>query len=59
MNGGTMPIYEYECASCGKIFTAALSLREHDEKNVVCPGCGSKKVEQLITSFIAKTDRKS
>jgi putative FmdB family regulatory protein len=54
-----MPIYEYECASCGKLFTAALSLREHDEKITACPGCGSKKVEQLISAFTAKTDRKS
>jgi len=54
-----MPLYEYECTACGKIFTAALSLREHGEKSVACPGCGSKKVEQLITPFIAKTERKS
>lgn len=54
-----MPIYEYECRSCGKVFSAALSLREHDAKNVVCPGCGSNKVEQLISAFIAKTDRKT
>jgi putative FmdB family regulatory protein len=39
-----MPLYEYECTSCGKIFTAALSLREHEQKNATCPGCGSKKV---------------
>jgi putative FmdB family regulatory protein len=54
-----MPLYEYECTGCGKIFTAALSLREHEAKNVICPGCGSKKVEQLISSFIAKTDSKT
>jgi putative FmdB family regulatory protein len=54
-----MPIYEYECTSCGKVFTAALSLREHEAKIATCPACGSKKVEQLISAFIAKTDRKT
>ncbi len=54
-----MPLYEYQCKECEKIFTAALTLREHAEGGVQCPGCGSKKVEQLITSFIAKTDSKT
>jgi putative FmdB family regulatory protein len=54
-----MPLYEYECQACKKIFTVALSLREHDEGKPACPGCGSKKVGQLITSFIAKTASKT
>ena len=54
-----MPIYEYECRDCKKIFTAALSIREHEEKKTVCPGCGSSMVEPLISSFTAKTDSKT
>ncbi len=54
-----MPLYEYECIECKKVFTAVLSLREHEQGQVSCPGCGSQKVEQLISPFIAKTDRKS
>jgi putative FmdB family regulatory protein len=54
-----MPLYEYECQDCKKIFTVALSLREHDEGKPACPGCGSKKVGQLISSFIAKTASKT
>lgn len=54
-----MPIYEYECQGCGKIFSAALSLREHEQHAVVCPGCGSKHVEQRITPFVAKTASKT
>jgi len=54
-----MPLYDYQCENCEKIFTAALSLREHDQHEVVCPGCDSKRVRQLITSFIAKTDSKT
>jgi putative FmdB family regulatory protein len=54
-----MPLYEYECRDCRKIFTVALSLKEHARGEAACPGCGSKKVEQLISSFIAKTDSKT
>lgn len=54
-----IPIYEYECRDCKKIFTAALSIREHEEKKTVCPGCGSSMGEPLISSFTAKTDSKT
>lgn len=54
-----MPIYEYECQNCHKVFTAALSLREHDQGKAACPGCGSKQVTQLITPFNAKTSSKT
>ena len=54
-----MPIYEYECSDCKKVFIIALSLKNHDEKKVVCPGCGSKTVVQMISSFTAKTACKS
>ena len=54
-----MPLYEYECESCKKVFTVALSLREHEEGKLVCPGCGSKQVQQLISPFIAKTVSKT
>jgi putative FmdB family regulatory protein len=54
-----MPLYEYECQKCRKVFTLVLSLREHDEEPVVCPECGSKEVNQLMSSFIAKTESKT
>jgi putative FmdB family regulatory protein len=57
--GVFMPMYEYECESCKKSFTVALTLKEHEQGGVVCPGCGSKKVNQLISSFIAKTVSKT
>jgi putative FmdB family regulatory protein len=53
-----MPVYEYECTACKKTFTVALTFKEH-EGGVVCPGCGSKQVTQLISSFIAKTNSKT
>ena len=54
-----MPLYEYECHNCKKIFTAVLSLREHERKETVCPGCGSKEVEQLMSAFVAHTASKT
>jgi putative FmdB family regulatory protein len=57
--GFVMPMYEYECGKCKKTFTVALSLKEHEQGVAACPGCGSRKVSQLITSFIAKTVSKT
>lgn len=54
-----MPLYEFECKKCKKIFTVALSLKDHEKGGVACPGCGSKEVEQLISPFFAKTDSKT
>jgi len=54
-----MPMYDYKCLDCGKESLIALTLKEHESGNVTCPACGSKKMEQLITSFIARTTKKS
>jgi len=54
-----MPMYDYQCLDCGKECLLALTLKEHESGNVVCPSCGSKNMKQLITSFIAKTAKKS
>jgi hypothetical protein len=37
----------------------ALSLSEKNKIVVQCPGCNSKKVKQLITSFQVKTESKT
>jgi len=54
-----MPLYEYQCTWCGKIFIAALSIETQQERNVACPGCGDGRVEPLISSLTSETDRKS
>jgi len=54
-----MPIYEYKCLECEKIFTVALFLSERGRVIVQCPGCNSKKVVQQITSFTVKTESKT
>ncbi|MDD4169590.1 MAG: zinc ribbon domain-containing protein [Desulfotomaculaceae bacterium] len=43
-----MPIFEYKCSQCEKIFEV-LFLAGHD-KNVVCPDCGSSELKKLISA---------
>jgi putative FmdB family regulatory protein len=54
-----MPVYDFVCLDCGKEFTLVLSIREHDRKDVSCPHCRSKMVEQLVTTCEVVTSRKS
>lgn len=55
-----MPIYEYKCFNCEKVFIAAVSLSEKQRGAIVlCPRCDSKDVRQLISSFVAKTANKT
>ncbi len=43
-----MPIYEYACAPCGKVFEE-LVLRKSDEAEVKCPSCGSAEVSRQMS----------
>lgn len=43
-----MPIYEYMCQSCHRELQA-LVMKAEDEKNLVCPNCGSHKLTRLIS----------
>jgi putative FmdB family regulatory protein len=41
-----MPLYEYECKSCGQTIEA---LVRTDEEPVACPECGSQGIEKLFS----------
>jgi putative FmdB family regulatory protein len=43
----TMPIYEYECRRCGRQF----ELLVLKTTVAACPGCKSRKLEQLLSGF--------
>ncbi len=43
-----MPIYEYLCARCRHPFEV---LVRSARQRISCPGCGSKKVTKLLSSF--------
>jgi putative FmdB family regulatory protein len=54
-----MPSYEFKCQKCGKKATIVLPISDYEKKNYKCPKCGSKRLERLISTFQAKTSRKS
>ena len=55
-----MPYYDYKCNECGKTFTRQHTFEEYDKgKPVKCPKCGTRKVQRLIGSVMAKTSKKS
>jgi putative FmdB family regulatory protein len=56
-----MPIYEYLCEECEKIFTVTQHMTEHDETGEPppCPKCDSDKTHQIFSTFFAKTSTKS
>lgn len=43
-----MPIYEYQCQSCGFLFDELQSMKE--EPLVKCPNCGKNELKKLIGS---------
>lgn len=54
-----MPTYEYRCLECHHVFDRAEPLAEHGRTRPECPKCKSKKAEQVLTPFFAKTSHKS
>ena len=45
-----MPIYEFACPKCRKIYSF-LSKRVEPERLPVCPKCGNKKLERQMSGF--------
>ena len=45
-----MPIYEFACPHCRKIFSF-LSKRTNPDRLPVCPKCGNRKLEKQISRF--------
>lgn len=54
-----MPNYEYRCEQCGEVFTRSEHISEHGSSRPQCPKCKSDRVEPRLSSFYAKTGRKS
>jgi putative FmdB family regulatory protein len=46
-----MPIFEYECAKCGRLFE---ELVMSAAQKVACPSCGSADIEKLISRIAKK-----
>ncbi len=54
-----MPSYEYTCRRCNKPFTVVMSISEHGARKPSCPTCKGNDVQQVLSTFIAKTSKKS
>jgi putative FmdB family regulatory protein len=54
-----MPQYEYRCEGCNRTVTLRMSVTQHEEARQACPKCGSKKLTQLMSSFLTQTSRKA
>ena len=49
-----MPLYEYRCSGCGKVFEQLRRMQDAD-RGVVCPSCESERVERLLSTFSSRT----
>lgn len=49
-----MPLYKYECRSCGHKFEELLAAQKADEPQK-CPACGMKDSKKLLSQFAAVT----
>jgi putative FmdB family regulatory protein len=53
-----MPIYEFSCLNCGKVFEK-LVLKNEEIQELRCPYCGSKNIKKLISNFYSNKDSSS
>lgn len=54
-----MPVYEFQCNLCRKVFTMFMKMAELGKKAVACPHCEKDDTRQVLSSFTAVTARKS
>ena len=47
-----MPIYEFRCRCCGRVFEALRGVGQGPE-GLSCPACGSGELEQVWSTFAA------
>lgn len=47
-----MPLYEYQCQTCGSTFELLRRMRDGDD-DLKCPRCHSSKVERRLSAFSA------
>jgi putative FmdB family regulatory protein len=55
-----MPIYEYYCPKCKKDVTIFfLSFSDAREETAICPECGEKNLERILSSVSVIKERRS
>ena len=45
-----MPLYEYQCEKCGKVFELLRRMSKSD-RGVECPACHSTRVDRKFSTF--------
>jgi len=50
-----MPIFEFKCNSCNKVFEEIVFSSNTDSANIVCPECGAKNADKLMSAFSSST----
>jgi putative FmdB family regulatory protein len=51
-----MPIYEFRCKNCKKVFEVLFRSRDENLK-ISCPGCQSEKTEKIFSVFGSKIEK--
>ena len=54
-----MPVYEYYCDNCRRTMAMTLSISQHGKIAPVCPQCGGKSLQPVVSTFFSQTSRKS
>jgi len=53
-----MPIYEYECLSCGERFDVCRSMSDRDSE-IKCPKCGTENLRRIFSLFTTGSSKHS
>ncbi len=53
-----MPIFEYKCKKCSKVFEELILLSSSDDV-ITCPKCGSKDLIKLFSKFSSNVSEES
>jgi putative FmdB family regulatory protein len=46
-----MPIFEFKCTKCKTVFEEFVFSASTDTSKLVCPECGEKNAEKLMSAF--------
>jgi putative FmdB family regulatory protein len=46
-----MPIYEFRCLQCGKVFELLKMKKEDESLKMKCPKCSSPEVERVLSKI--------
>ena len=53
-----MPIYEYRCAECGRLFEKLVFAGEKEEE-IQCPSCGAAEAQRQMSAAVVSSKNHS